>query len=665
MKSDNRDPRPWDRKPEENRYNRDQWQGIDPARRPYPGQEYPPFENEPSREESNQNKPGKKGFAAKSFLLGMAAALAVFIIVLTGILLYHNYGNPSGKTGKSKAKSAKAKANADKKGKTFITVDDYSKREEKYDQDGNMIKSTRWSLEGSFKGWTDYTYDDQGSEIKYVSYYGNGKVQYSGETEQDAQGNITRWSYYDADHEIEDYRVAELDSEGNAVKWNYFKADDSPDGYSEIEYDSKGIKKQETRFSQNGNKRSCTWYDDRENELRYESYDEDGQIYYWSEYEYNDQGVMTRCESEWPGDSYFSKRIEEYDDKGWLVKSVSYNGDDVDEISVCEYDDKACLIKKTNYHFDNTVENVESYEYDDQGHRTKGEKAIDDGTVYEKTVYEFKNDFISKETERNSKDVLEKYIEYDEYGYTHVYASYYEGEISYYEVTDNSPECFTLKKTIYYDEGNHVKSVSEYEPYEYDNGFSTASGTKEKKETLYTESGEVDAYYLYKYNDKYQEIAKEKYDTQDKLFEREESEYNSEGVKVKTTTYDASGKVLSAQETLYDKKGRYAGYVSYGENGKLQGRTENENDDHGNTVKRTHYNENNEVSDWTVSEFDKYDNEIKETWYNKDGSVSSWSQYEYDSAGHKRKKTSKSSYSDSMTVTDYDVDEDEILEPLF
>ena len=71
------------------------------------------------------------------------------------------------------------------------------------------------------------------------------------------------------------------------------------------------------------------------------------------------------------------------------------------------------------------------------------------------------------------------------------------------------------------------------------------------------------------------------------------------------------------------------------------------------------------MSDWTVSEFDKYDNEIKETWYNKDGSVSSWSQYEYDSAGHKRKETSKSSYSDSMTVTDYDVDEDEILEPLF
>ena len=29
MKSDSKDPRSWDRKPEENRYNRDQWQGID------------------------------------------------------------------------------------------------------------------------------------------------------------------------------------------------------------------------------------------------------------------------------------------------------------------------------------------------------------------------------------------------------------------------------------------------------------------------------------------------------------------------------------------------------------------------------------------------------------------------------------------------------------
>lgn len=661
MNTDNRDPRSWERKPEGQQNNRDQWQGIDPSRRPYPGQAHPPFQNEPSREESSQVKPGKEGIAAKSFLLGITAALAVFIIIIGGILLYRNFGNSSsGKAGKSQEKAEKTKANSDKKGKTIIKVDEYSKREEKYDQDGNLIKSSSWTPEGSFKGWTDYTYDDNGTETKYVSYYGNGKVENSGETEQDAQGNIIRWSYYDLDHNLEDYKVAELDSKGNAVKWNRFEADDSPAGYQEIEYDSEGNKTKSASFAQDGHKKSCSWYDDRENESRYETYDKDGQIVYRCEYEYNDQGIMTREEHEWVGDPYLSKGLEEYDDRGWLVKSTDYKGDDVDTISTYEYDDKACLIKKTNYHFDNTVSSVESYEYDEQGHRTKGETAIDDGTVYKKTTYEFRGDFIYKKTERNSKDVIEEYKEYDEYGCCNVSAHYYKGELSWYDVSENSPEGFELKSTSYYDEGKHIKRVSEYKPYKYNNGFSTITGTKITKETNYTESGEVEGYSIYKYNDKYQEIAEEKYDKQGKLLEREESAYDSEGHKVETTNYDASGKVLSAEETKYNNEGRYAGYSSYGENRKLESRLEYTYDDHGNKVKSSYYDQNNKLQNWTESEFDQYDNEIKETYYDADGSVSSWRQYEYDSAGHKRKETSKYSFEDSTSVTTYDVDEDEI-----
>lgn len=636
------------------RADRPGWQ--DRGRRDWQDNDRPGWQDHDRRSRRDEAGPAEKGRPEKSvsagaFLLGSIVSVLAVMVVIGGVLLFRNFTD-SKKPGKGETTPSGQTSHVDVKGKTIVSTSDFGRSEKTYDEHGNLIREEWTTLEGDSKNRTDYTYDHNNIETGFVSYFANGDVKRTGEFILDGQGHIIKRNYYDANHVLASYSEAELDSKGNAVKWNLFKADGSPNGFVENEYDANGNLTKSTDYSKEGTKTYCSWYTSSEIAYRSEGYNKNGDVTYSHEYEYNTEGI---CLKEKYHGSYPGAFLEEteFNEKGFITKKTELDGKDVKSYATYDFDDQGRLIKETRYHFDDKVSYTTSYQYDSRGRLTKKEKAIDDGTVYEKTEYDHQGELLSKKTVRNSKNIFQNIDEYDEHLNHISYMYYYEGEPSSfceYEYDQNGMET----KASYYDYNDGVKTISSIEE-NIEDSYNC------KKKSYFTESGAADGYSTFEYNDSDRTKRENRYDNHGNQTEYTEYEYDNQDRETKKTTYNTAGVILKETETKYDSQGNRVEEIQR-EGGKQTYRSQCEYDQYGHVVKETSYDENNQLSSMTATEYDAYGNRIKRIYYNynKDGSVSSQYEYEYDSAGHKRKETLTYSFKDETEVRRYDVDEDEI-----
>ena len=170
-----------------------------------------------------------------------------------------------------------------------------------------------------------------------------------------------------------------------------------------IEVEAKSIK-----YDNNGYE--SEYYDNQGNMIRSICRDDNNDIVFYNDYEYNDLGVVARQISYY-SDGSFSHCIDnEYDAQGNLAREVHRNSDGtVDYYTDYEYDSKGNMIKEILRNADGTVSSYLEYEYNDQRVTLRKIYRNSDGSVnfYQDYEYDAQGNVIG-EIKRNSDGTLKE-----------------------------------------------------------------------------------------------------------------------------------------------------------------------------------------------------------------------------------------------------------------
>ena len=368
------------------------------------------------------------------------------------------------------------------------------------------------------------------------------------------------------------------------------------------------------------------------------TYTNDGITWHQNEYEYDDQGNVTKIHRfTYEGDKYVEERVEEYeyDDMGRIVKyrggEVQVENGDInwDTQYQAVYDGKG-NIRKDRYENDKHSERA-VYEYDRHGVLRKikiFEKYEDDKKEYLSTYekYDSRGNIVKEESYSHGKLSWVRKYKYDKQGNIIKEVCYSHG------ILDNTIECTIEYK--YDDLGNLTFK-------RLDGGYGT--GKEDAMEYEYDEQGN--------------EIRETRIINGDArpVIERE---YDNRGNITKSVEYAWKG-IEHGSDSEYDDRGNRTKYVIYGENGTIKSVTESEYDDCGNKVKTVEleYDENGTIVLRTESEYDGRDMlAIKSVVYDKNGIVKN-SYMEYDSLGRPEKYITYNADGNIILLDEYSYDE--------
>lgn len=307
-------------------------------------------------------------------------------------------------------------------------------------------------------------------------------------------------------------------------------------------------------------------YDDAGNLIKTTHYNEDGAIYYVSEYNADEVEIKTT----WYREDGTIDRVYEYYDEGYHVdKLTTHYNEDGTISSVTEFDTEGEEIKKQEYEYDyetGVLTCEKEYEADDV--------SIDLALV--------------KETYFYASGSPAQYIEYanDLWGNILKDVSYYEnGNMQLSLEYENGD---LVKKTTYNENGNIVsceekiageKLVSTYDEngvLDYAEKFSNSTMPYEHLE--YDSNGDLEWRTVKEGDEMYGWTSKTKYDANDNVLEYVKNQwkafkYTDSGitkyVAIKSTTYDGNGNVVSWEETQCDENGNLEKWTKYDANGNV------------------------------------------------------------------------------------------------
>lgn len=178
-----------------------------------------------------------------------------------------------------------------------------------------------------------------------------------------------------------------------------------------------------------------------------------------------------------------------------------------------------------------------------------------------------------------------------------------------------------ITKEIYSDDG----SLIEKRVFTYGNGLPV-------KEEVFNESGELQTYYVYEYDDSGKLISEASYDSEDELQLKSIYEYNSEGEKVKWSIYSGSEALFSYTEYSYED-GQFVRAETYTPGGELDVYFENDYNDAGNMTKSTQYDADGDVLEFRTYEY-KNGSMVREIIHRANGSVQRTVEYSNDERGN-------------------------------
>ncbi len=222
-------------------------------------------------------------------------------------------------------------------------------------------------------------------------------------------------------------------------------------------------------------------YDASGNMIKDTDYFPDGRWYYWTDYEYDSKGLMTKkiynCHVNTNNGDPFGSDIHasseyfyEYDENGRLTKEIHYDSyDKLNDWSEKVYDLAGNLIKDAYYQGDGSLRYYNAFEYDKQGNLIKESCYGSDGNLIGSSEYEYGAQGNLYKTEHySSDDVLFKIelYEYDSSGNKIKYTEYHaDGTIPYWEEYEYDANGNNTKLTSYGSKGHFINRY-EYE-YKY------------------------------------------------------------------------------------------------------------------------------------------------------------------------------------------------------
>lgn len=381
----------------------------------------------------------------------------------------------------------------------------YKKTEQTYDDQNRLLSYTETDSDGNVSANTTYTYDQSGNLIEYEHELDGYKAS-RGVYQYDADGICTNAVFYNSDGSIgsetvfypggnpqkekrylytgveetvydEDYNVlicTMTDDEGTFVKEENTYSEDGvlletiarpwrdEEERTVYYYDESGIRIKNVVWK-NGKISSETLYQDG-NITEIYHYREDGSRVLIAQYEYGDNGRITRTDYDDNTGGIIRKTVSramddyEITEEAWIVGD---NGELVPKYSI-EYDEDGFEIALT-YYVDGEVYNYTEYEYDNKD-------------LWKDYVGRKSSNLASKTTVKKPNGEVEYYIirEFNA-GRNTTKCMYYNPDGSYY---DNGPESGYNGFTSEYDEyGNMVRqivyhfgkvyeqTIIEYEPF--------------------------------------------------------------------------------------------------------------------------------------------------------------------------------------------------------
>ena len=212
--------------------------------------------------------------------------------------------------------------------------------EDIYDEDGNVVKETSYGNDGNLEYWGEANYNSAGDVTKSVVYYSDGSIRRVEEHTYDSKGNLTKVYVHDEEQEIDDW---------TEMTYVY---DENDNETEVITYDSSGeIQRTEKSYNSDGNLINSI------------SYDSQGIISIWHEYDYDANGNRN-IEIYKDSDGKILSQIEYENEKE--VKTVFYNSDgSVNDQIEYSYDEEGDVIRYTHYDGEGNITYWTEYIYDE------------------------------------------------------------------------------------------------------------------------------------------------------------------------------------------------------------------------------------------------------------------------------------------------------------
>jgi len=162
-----------------------------------------------------------------------------------------------------------------------------------YDSKGNLTSITTKAPDGKISGLELYEYDDAGNKTKYTQYHGEDELVNMYEYEYDQAGNMIKKSSFRPEGSLMNWTAYEYDSKGNMTAKitysHYANGTDEQGEYLEYEYDSNNNRIKLSRRIPDSDKTYTVFtyiYDDANNLLRINYFDDNGEVYAWEDYHY-------------------------------------------------------------------------------------------------------------------------------------------------------------------------------------------------------------------------------------------------------------------------------------------------------------------------------------------------------------------------------------------
>lgn len=120
-----------------------------------------------------------------------------------------------------------------------------------YDENGNCVTVSQYTLDGEWKQTTSYVYDEEGHMIE--EHYedpsgGKSMAKY----DLDENGNQVKISFYN-ENGLMNYNTMEYDKNDNCIRENFYSKDGNLDGYSILKYNDDHVLIQEEEYDAAGN----------------------------------------------------------------------------------------------------------------------------------------------------------------------------------------------------------------------------------------------------------------------------------------------------------------------------------------------------------------------------------------------------------------------------
>lgn len=235
--------------------------------------------------------------------------------------------------------------------KCYVGYDgEYYRNECVIDDNSNIIESSTYKPDGTFKLGSKCEYDSNGNMVKYTLIWSDGTVDSYGIYEYDSNGNLIEIIEYDDEYIPYGRIVYEYDSRGNNIGVTDYNSDNTINNIHEYSYDS----------------------DDNMIKDVHSFYEDDVLSYSYIEtYEYDSNGNLIEETKYNTYDDESDCTIYEYDSNGREIKISSYENGNYNGCSTIEYNSNGKKTKCKHYDADNNYEGYDLIEYIEVDYETE------------------------------------------------------------------------------------------------------------------------------------------------------------------------------------------------------------------------------------------------------------------------------------------------------